>query len=93
MLRCCQQPGDAGAGPEVLKGSEGRAEGGMLDVVVAGSAAPMRGRSRVACPRETRFAGTLWHRRGWGWLSRSPSLAWGTEGGCKEGVVPGFGHG
>lgn len=93
MLRCCRQPGDAGAGPEVLKGSEGRAEGGMLDVAVAGSAAHRSDRSRMACPHETRFAGTLWHQRGWGWFNRSPSLAWGTEDGCKEGVAPGFGHG
>lgn len=81
-LRGCRQPGDAGAGPEVLKGSEGRAEGGMLEVVAAVSASPVCDRAGVASLCETRFAGTMW--LGWGWLGRNPSLAWGAECGCKE---------
>lgn len=86
MLRCCRQPGDAGVGPEVLKGSQGRVEGGMLDVAVAGSAAPMCDRSRMVCPRETRFAGTLWHRRGWGWLSKAPRWLGELRVGAKRGL-------
>lgn len=53
----------------------------MLEVVVLTGSAffPMCDRSRVAYPHETRFAGIAWR---WGWLSRSPSLAPGAEGGC-----------
>lgn len=59
------QPGYAGARPEPLKGSEGRAEGEMPEVVTAGSAPSTCDRSRMACLRETRFAATMW---GWGGL-------------------------
>lgn len=72
------QPGDADAGPELLKGSEGRAEGGMLEVVAAGSASFTCDRSRMVCLCETRLAVTMW---GWEW----PGLrkrGWVPGGGC-----------
>lgn len=58
-LRGCRQPGDAGAGPKVLKGSEGKAGEGMPGVVAAASAFPVCDRAGVACLCETRFAGTV----------------------------------
>lgn len=33
-------------------------------------------RSRMAWPCETRFAGTRWHQRGWGWLRGLRVGAW-----------------
>lgn len=61
--------------------------------VVGPAVSSLYDRSGMACPGENRFAGTVWHRWGWGRLAEAPRWLWGLRVGARGGNVPGFGHG